>query len=536
MADRAYTGHGRLSQDYRSPLVLVGLALIVRVYLYVLTFVISRDGVTFLSLAQCLKQGEIAKALGHDYHPFYSVLIAAGSYLIGDAQLAGQIISIVAGSLLVIPMFYLGKNLFNEKVGFVTGLLVAFHPHLARISVDVLSDSLYIIFFATGIAIGWNALERRGLLCFFLTGACAAFAYLTRPEGIGILIVIMFWILIGAARRRRFRAGKAVASALLLVIGFLIFASPYLLYLRIDTGHWTITKKKSIVDLMGIQSHKGESPDKMNHQTKVEKPSTQGETGRSTSSDAGNFLKPNIYSGIDLECFKKGLKFFIKLTTTFHPLLFLFLLFGIYKGKGVFGMDRGQWFILSFLFLYLPILYLLLLNIGYVSHRHLLPVTVIGLVWAAFGIQESRSWVVRKIFESNPANRISLNKISLFVMILIIVILLPMTLKPQRSDKVWIKKAGLWIAENCPANSRIMGYDSRIAYYAGGTNVETLAKYTFQEIKRAVEGKEVDIVVLESHQVDRVLPDSLSVGRKTLNLVHELTDLKGKNFLVYRVL
>ena len=536
MVQGAYKSHWRLFRDYRYPLILIGLALAVRVYLYFLTFVISRDGVTFLSIAQYFKQGEITKGLGHDFHPLYSMMIAAGSYLVGDSQLTGQIISIVAGSLLVLPVFYLGKSLFEEQVGFVTGLLAAFHPYLARISADVLSDSLYIFFFASGINAGWDALKRRRRLSFFLAGVYAAFAYLTRPEGIGILILIGFWVLMAGSRSFGIPARKVVASFLLLVFGFLIFASPYLIYLRKETGHWILTKKKSVGAIIGIESKRTEFIDNMNSRTKAEKISTQGGREVWTSVNMMEPIHAEFFSVIPIEVLKKVFKFFVKLTTTFHLILFLFFLFGVYKSKKISGMDKRQWFILSFLFLYLPILYLLFLNIGYVSHRHLPPVFVIGLFWTAVGVQESRIWALRKVCELNPLRGLSPNKVSSIVMILIIAILLPMTLKPQRRDKVWIKQAGLWITENCPINPKIMGYDSRIAYYAGGTNVETLAGYTFQEIESVLESKEVDIVVLESHQIDRDLSGSVSFGNKTLNPVHELIDLKGRRFLVCRIL
>jgi len=536
VALRTCVSDGRLFRDYRYPLILVGLAMALRIYLYFFTFIISRDGVSFLSIAQYFEQGEITKGLGHDFHPFYSMMIAAGSYLVGDSQLTGQIISIVAGSLLVVPVFCLGKSLFEEQVGFVAGLLAAFHPYLARISADVLSDSLYIFFFASGISAGWDALKRRRRLSFFLAGVYAAFAYLTRPEGIGILILVGFWVLMAGSRSFGIPARKVVASFLLLVFGFLLFASPYLIYLRKETGHWILTKKKSVGAIIGIESKRTEFIDNMNSRTKAEKTSTQGGREAWTLADMSEPLHAEFFSVISIEVLKKVFKFFVKLTTTFHPILFLFFLFGVYKSKKISGMDKRQWFILSFLFLYLPILYLLFLNIGYVSHRHLLPVFVIGLFWTAIGVQESRIWALRKVCELNPLRRLSPNKVSSIVMILIIAILLPMTLKPQRRDKIWIKQAGLWITENCLINPKIMGYDSRIAYYAGGTNVETLAGYTFQEIESVLESKEVDIVVLESHQIDRDLSGSVSFGNKTLNPIHELIDLKGRRFLVCRIL
>ena len=535
MTDREFPSHKRLFRYHYYPLILVALAAAVRIYLYFFTYIISRDGVTYITLGGYFKQGSLAKGLGHDYHPLYSMLIAVLSCFLKDSQLAGQIISIVAGSLLVIPIFYLGKSLFNESIAFVTGLLVAFHPYLARISADVVSDPLYILFFATGICVGWSALKRRSLPCFFLTGACTAFAYLTRPEGIGIIIVIGFWILIVDGMRFEFPSRRGLVSLLLLVLAFLIFASPYLVYLKKDTGHWILTRKKSIKTLMGVEKSKSEFRNTRNQQIRTENLLRQGRAGISKLNDIGKH-PPVVISNIYLENIKKFFNLSTRLASTFHwPLFFLWLV-GILKCRGIARFDKGQWFILSFYLLYLPILYLLLLNVGYVSRRHLLPLIVIGLFWAAIGVEESKNWILRKMYKLNRASYLSPMGISVIILCMTIAILLPKTLKHQRSDKIWIKKAGIWITKNGPSNPKIMSSDPRVAYYAGGVNIATLPGKTFQEIEGLAQKERVDFVVLKSDQTGMDRSDSILDCSKTLNLVHQLAEVRGGKILIYQVL
>ena len=535
MTDRAYARYKRLFQYHYYPLILVGLATAVRIYLYFFTYVISKDGVTYITLGGYFKQGSLAKGLGHDYHPLYSMLIAAISYFLKDSQLAGQIISIVAGSLLVIPIFYLGKSLFNESIAFVTGLVVAFHPYLARISADVVSDPIYILFFATGICVGWRALERRSLPCFFLAGACTAFAYLTRPEGIGVIIVIGFWILIFDGMRLEFPNRRGLVSLLLLVLAFLIFASPYLVYLKKDTGHWILTRKKNIRTLMGIEESKSEFKNIRNQQIETEKLLSQGRTEISRLNDIKKAL-PVIISSTYLEDFRKFFNLSARLASTFHWPLFFILLVGILKSRGIARFDKGQWFILSFYLLYLPILYLLLLNIGYVSRRHFLPLIVIGLFWIAIGVEEGRNWLVGKMGKWTRVSHFSPSRIFVVMVALTMAIMLPKTLKPQGSDKIWVKKAGIWIAKNGPLNPKIMSSDSRIAYYAEGVHIATLPRKAFHEIERLAQKERVDFVVLKSDQVRMDRSDSSLGGLKTLNIVHQLADERGRKILIYNVL
>ncbi|MBW2123446.1 MAG: glycosyltransferase family 39 protein [Deltaproteobacteria bacterium] len=118
-----------------SLLILICLAAGVRIYLFAFTYVISRDGVVYLALAGYFREGNLGKGLSHDFHPLYSLVIAALSYLIPGSALAGQVVSLVSGSLLVVPIYLLGKDLFGQRAGFLTGIILTwpgFQPTFCR--------------------------------------------------------------------------------------------------------------------------------------------------------------------------------------------------------------------------------------------------------------------------------------------------------------------------------------------------------------------------------------------------------------------
>ena len=382
------------NRDYLAIFLLIALAAAVRIYLYSVTSIISRDGVTFLSLAEYFYGGDFAEGLSHDYHPAYPMLIGALFYPLKDFQLAGQMISIVAGSLLVLPVFYLGKGLFNETIGFGAGVLVVFHPYLVRFSTDVLSDSLYILFFITGICIGWRALGKRKPLYFFLTGVSTALAYLTRPEGVGILVVLGFWALIIGTNGIRLPNKKDFACTVLLTLGFILVASPYLIYLKEETGHWTLTKKKDIKKLIGIEEQESGMIEIDFKQQNVKIFAEQKKYSFSNSSETGKPLMSNIFGVNSSDGFKKALKLFNKFMETFHPALLLLTLFSFCRIHRFAGSGKSQLYVLSFFLLYVPIIFFLLMNIGYASRRHILPLCVIGLFWAAFGIEVLFGFVI----------------------------------------------------------------------------------------------------------------------------------------------
>jgi len=515
-----------------SLLILICLAAGVRIYLFAFTYVISRDGVVYLALAGYFKEGNLGKGLSHDFHPLYSLVIAALSYLIPGSALAGQVVSLVSGSLLVVPIYLLGKDLFGQRAGFLTGIIVAFHPYLARVSADVLSEGLYVFLFAGAVCAAWKSLKTRSLVGLFLTGILGALAYLTRPEGIGVVIVAGFWIFM--IQRPSPVQRRDLAALGLLVFGFLIFASPYLVYLKKDTGHWILTRKKSIKGLVGIEKSSGLPVDRGGpswpglglQQKSAKSREARGDFGRGSE-----FFSSHTWSG-DIKVF---LELSLKFVGTYHPLLIVFLMITFINTKKLNVPDKGNWFLLSFYLLYVPVLYLLLLNAGYVSRRHWLPLVALGLFWAALGMERARDFVQQRLERSGRWPIPSSQGLLIAILAVTLVVLLPKTLKPQRRDKIWIRRAGTWIAQNAPPRSRVMSSDPRVAFYAGGVYVATPGKNLLAGIEEMAVERKMDYLVLNVDSGQEGLADSLASESRPLRLVHKLIDGKEGKTLIYRV-
>src|SRR5690242_19611882 len=129
-------------------LVLLLLAAGLRVWLFCHTEVAARDSIGFIRIAWQLQHQPWANVLKEsEHHPGYPVLLLLASLPVRhfvhgpDAvvmQVSAQLTSVVAGTLLVIPMFYLGRELFSRTVGFWASVLFQFLPASCR----VLSDGL----------------------------------------------------------------------------------------------------------------------------------------------------------------------------------------------------------------------------------------------------------------------------------------------------------------------------------------------------------------------------------------------------------
>ncbi len=82
--------------------------------------------------------------------PLFPLLIAAVSLLTHQLELAGRLISVTMGTLLVLPIYSITLHLYNRKVAYVAALLTACHPLLIGFASTVFSETTYITLVLSG--------------------------------------------------------------------------------------------------------------------------------------------------------------------------------------------------------------------------------------------------------------------------------------------------------------------------------------------------------------------------------------------------
>ncbi len=433
------------NRNSRITLLFIGiicLALFIRVYVSIFTYVIAKDGTVYLAITKNFLNIDFKKALSYVFHPFYPLLTAFFSLFLKNIEIAARTVSILSGTAVIIPMYLLIKKILNEKIALLACFFVALHPYIVRVSADVISDSLYLFLFISSIYFSFVALQKNSKNRFFLSGILIGLAYLTRPEGIGTILITGFWAIIGLKRGINIPFKKRLLNILIIGLGFIIFAGPYLIYLRIDTGNWILTKKKSVTHLIGVD---------------VEKDSQQKDNNYLSHLQSSSLC---FYSKSITE---KTFALLNKFIRTFHPLLLAIALFGLYSAKKISWPDRSYYFICSIYILYSLVISLLYINYSYTSYRHLLSLFMIGNFWSALGAQDIIDRIKRK--------KIPENRLIVIFCIIVAAILLPKTLKPLRKGKLPLKQAGIWIKNHDTSTPRIMSKDPRISFYADGIHV-----------------------------------------------------------------
>lgn len=459
------------------------IAFLVRLIALARLCLISRDGITYVSLAKLYGAGEWLMALNHPYHPLYPLLTGWLGRVMENYELAGQWVSLVLGSATVIPLYLIGTRLYGNRVGFVAGLLFAFQPYCVRFSVDVLSDPTFLFFFVLSLWVGHRAgfQEGKGFWLSLAAGASGALAYLTRPEGGYVILLLAAWYSWRFASEKR-ETARLAGCSVALALSFLLVACPYLLYLKTSAGSWQVSAKPSVVKAF-VSLDQGEAG------TAPLVPQAVPAEGVDQPRAPIKLREPARSPGV-LESLGYPLLKFIE---TFHYLLFVFLLLGMgandkrrfrnYKGILFLG-GLGYLLCLSYFFHVA----------GYVSRRHFLPPIALFLPLAARGF-----WVLReRLFAWKHALA---RQATVVLGVVTIATLTPKALVSQGTGKLPLKEAGIWIKEHTRIPAPVvMCNEPLVAYYAGGSHFY-LPGLGYDQFVEYVRLNKVDYLVLSEKEL-----------------------------------
>ncbi len=557
---------GTLNDKYIWMLLVISLS--ARIYMSVFTYIISNDSVAFMQNAKYFAGGDFSHGLAHDYHPLYSLIIAALYKVVPNLELSGTIVSVSFGTLTVIVFYLIGKGVFGRKISFVSAIILALHPYAVRFSADIISESTYFFFFISALGLGFFALKNRKPLLFALTGISSALAYLARPEGIGIFIIVASWCVLKDFVKIKEVWREKLTSILILVISFCIIAMPYLVYIKIETGYWCLTKKKNISKLAGLRK----SPSGLNNSKKSVKKAPSGHSndksvGKISSSQNKNRLveeksekKKSSGRNVVKQTTKRKselkkhlsciLRIVDKYTSTFHLFLFMFLIIGIITWTRVKKEQFFGFYIITIFALYFLVIYRLTITylsadgaLAYPSKRHLMPLVISTLFCAGIGVYTSGAWMHEK-FQRNHFIVGFKEKLrdtwifQLIILMVVVSVLIPKTLKPLRFDKLGIKEVGQWVKEHSHKPDPVMLSSSvRVAYYAGAKHIRI---GIINDVLVSVKKTKVDYITITNREYVVIEKELFQyIKDKKIKLVYKYPEeesLGDSSILLYKVL
>jgi 4-amino-4-deoxy-L-arabinose transferase-like glycosyltransferase len=480
--------------------ILFGLfifAFLIRIPLLIYPEVIHNDGTAYVYHARQILSGNWSVGRSHPLYPF---LIALAHFFSPNDEIAGILVSVIFGALLVFPVFYIGKAIFDERVGGLSALFATVHPFLYMPSGSVLTESLFHFLIVTSVLFGWSAFDKGRVRDIILFGLFTSLSYLTRPEGIGFLLIFSVWVLLIHPTQERRRWTKRVVMILLAILSFLIFSFPYLLQLKKETGGWQISKKVSV----SIGSFSEEEAGLPIEMIRVKKEIT-----------FSSLIKSPLTVGR-----KVGVGFLqslYKFQQVYTPLLSLLLISGFLLNKGRTLSMKGNLYLVSYFVYFFGFIH----PFFWVTRRYTSHLVSIALPWAAFGFIEIINWV-HKRFEKEKFQK----KFPAILLtgILIVLFIQGRVIHP-REHRVIQREVGFWMRDHLPKGARLMSPLPQEAFYAELPWVR-MPRGGYEEILREARSKNVRYLAVDE-DIEKDSPGFLEKSKQG-DLV-SVFDLKRKD-------
>ena len=205
--------------------------------------IIDGEGAEYARIAQNLLSGVgyVGIATGGKelvFPPLFPFLIAAVTLLTGDAEVAGRIVSVATGSLVVVPVYLIAQKMYGERVAIPAAILTGLHPFLVQMSSTVFCEATYLTIVLFAIYMAMRAMDAPSLRNLFGMGVLYGLAYLVRQEALAYAIVGSMFVALQIAVNRHRHHSARFATLTLVALGFLLVAGPYTAWLSLESGNF----------------------------------------------------------------------------------------------------------------------------------------------------------------------------------------------------------------------------------------------------------------------------------------------------------
>lgn len=452
--------------DFRCLLVLALFVVGLRCWQLTHTEVLARDSIGYIRIAWQLEHGDWRKVLPKSsQHPLYPLTVLATSVpvrhlvhadLARVMQVSAQLASASASLLLVVPMYYLGRELFGRTVGVGTVFLFQSLPAAGRVLGDGLSEALFLLGASSSLYFGIRGLRGRSALPFCLAGVCGGLAYLTRPEGLlvpgaaGLVLLAAQGLTVWRRRRGEFlKCAGALAAATLVV------AVPYMATI----GGLTVKQTGNILLRGGDPNTPSEpSPD-------------AGESRGSSVQSGPLFAVWQVDRSPSASRTGWALRSLVEvLARGFFHVGWVPALVGVWCLRGRFH-EPGPWVLVVVMVVLGGVLYKVAATVGYLSDRHAALLIMCGTYWSVAGLGIFGAALARRF--AWRGGRWADGRVWIGVLLLpLCLVPLMKTTEPLHKDRAGFRAAGYWLAEHALAGDRIDDPFAWSNYYAGHVFVE----------------------------------------------------------------
>jgi 4-amino-4-deoxy-L-arabinose transferase-like glycosyltransferase len=157
-----------------------------------------------------------------EYPPLFPALVSVVSF-VGVKSVEGQRLAMtLVGTGTVIAIGLLGRRVAGDIVGLVAAGIAAVYPMLFLSDGVLMAETPYVLLVTVALLLAYRAADRPSIGSFALLGLVIGLSALTRAEGLGLAILLVVPLAVGArsltSRRRIEVAAVGLVTAGLVVV------------------------------------------------------------------------------------------------------------------------------------------------------------------------------------------------------------------------------------------------------------------------------------------------------------------------------
>jgi len=525
--------------------VLCGLVL--RGFLSSIDHVVWGDEPFYLWMGKNLADGHGLQYIGQaetQFTPLFPLVTAAVYKLTGNLAVGSMICYVLFGALLPVPVYCIARTLYGQKTGRIAAILTAIWPPLMTgvLLWGTMTEPIYLFLAYTGVWTALLAWKQNLFRWYALSGALFSLAYLTRGEGVAYAGVFFLLLLLLYLWERRGERRWVLPRLALFVAGFLIVASPYLVYLHHHTGGWTLSTNSAItyITARGLRDGNVAQFDK--------------ETwGLDSSGQEVRFYSDEISQLSTLDYVRADPNDFIRGTYVnlrrlprilfSHRMFPMLMVLAVCVGwlKRAWDTERLK----NELFLVASACPIMIFAFFFFQERYVAAALPPLIIWGAHGLALIGDWIADTVKSLWPKRGLLVTRllgtVPTAVAILGCAVLAPVLLTTTSRGSVSPvhKKVGLWIKDHAQEGSVVMSRLPAFAFHADARWVP-YPNADYAEVLRYGRAHDADYFVLDEHFVVTVRPQMAFLLEETsvaddLTLVHTDSSDPDRKVVVYSV-
>lgn len=480
------------------PVVLFMLALMLRIYAALVPGVIVPDGIIYINTGKMINAGQWQGISDFGVYSLYPFIIVVFQKIFSDWEVAARIVSILFGSLAIVPLYFLVKRMFDMKIALAVSIFFIISPRLVEYSSNVIREPVFWFFSIMALWIAWEGIIRKKYVFMVGSSFFVGLATLTRMEGIVLPVIIFLWISWDYWKQRKSGIKMPLVLFLVFIISFpVIFYTP-LYFLKNRIGRWELGQITSKIPRMLASGDV--------------KATT--ETFAKIIEDSDDVSK--ILSGHKYLYFLWQVIY--KLFRSYHIIFIFLFLIGITRRK-IIPYNSREVPIVIWCFLFFLVLLLYVSKTNGLSTRHGTLISTPVFVWVSIGFFEL-SDILRNVAIRLNLKAEFIKKVPVALILLICIVTLPKTLSWSGYDKVELRMAGTYLKQLGLSKEKLAGEARlrRVAFYANSDFIEIPSTVDGKTLEEFLIRNKARVLIIDEKTVDQSIKRFITNDIGKINL------------------